>query len=286
MTEEIMDRSAEPKMAGAAQASGPADLGDLEELVLRAFSKAAQQQKPEWYRMHGTVLKNRLLDLTERAFDEEDYGAQNFLGFVKLFDYLLNTDLSVRPYVVELLEPYRSRVGEAATVASGQWIRSDLWRATVDYSSLGEWLWNPSSGTVVNTDEGPLADGCLPLPTLDPAVLGKWRTEFAGEHHDALDDDERRQVEKWSTQGLRSSALPRHLLRSWNALVRDRVEQRLVDFFDTHGLTPPSDLLSFNEPRRPESELRSFVARCVDLMSEAELKELSIPTHVAMRAHQ
>ncbi len=124
------------------------------------------------------------------------------------------------------------------------------------------------------------------MPTLDPSVLGQWRTEFADEHQDDLDDHERRQVETWSTQGLRSSALPRRLLAGWNALVRDRVEQRLVDFFDTHGLTPPSDLLSCNAPQQPESDLRSFVARCVDLMSEAELKELSIPAHVAMRAHQ
>ncbi len=159
VTEEIMDRFTEPETAGAAQPAGSANLGGLEELLLRAFSKAAQQQKPEWYRMRGTVLKNRLLDLTERAFDEQDYGAQNFLGFVKLFGYVLSTDLSVRPYVVELLEPYRSRISESAAAASGQWIRSDLWQATVDYSSSGEWLWNPSSGTVVNTDEGPLGVG-------------------------------------------------------------------------------------------------------------------------------
>ena len=236
--------------------------------------------------MHGTVLKNRLLDLTDRAFDEKDYGAPHFLGFVRLLDGVLAADLSARPYVVELLEPHRSEISTSAAYAPSQRIRSDLWRAVVDYSSPGEWLWSPASGTVVNTDADPIGADCVPLPTLVPTLLGQWRGEFADEHLDDLADGERRQVEEWSEQGLRASALPKHLHGRWNALLRARVAQRLVDFFDQQGLTPPPDLLSFGEPQRSDDELRAFVTRCVSLMSEADLKELPIPAHVAMRAHR
>ena len=64
---------------------------------------------------------------------------------------MLGADLSVRPYVVELLEPYRSEIGTSTAYAPSQRIRSDLWRAVVDYSSSGAWLWSPASETVVNT---------------------------------------------------------------------------------------------------------------------------------------
>ena len=286
MIETIAHQSEEAEPTKPLRPLGPASLADLEAIVLRAFTKAAQQDKHEWYRMHGTVLKNRLLDLTERTFDEKDYGAPHFLGFVRLLDSVLAADLSVRPYVVELLEPYRSQIGASAAHAYGQRIRSDLWRAVVDYSSPGDWLWSPAARTVVNTDTDSIGDDCVPLPTLGPKLLGQWRAEFADEHLDDLADGERRQVQEWLTQGLRASALPKHLHGRWNALLRERVEQRLVSFFDEQGLAPPPDLLSLAEPRRGDEELRAFVTRCVGLMSEADLKELPIPAHVAMRARR
>ena len=91
--------------AGAdTEPTGDVDISGLETLVLQAFSKAAAQQEPEWFRMRGAVPKNRLLDLTNRTFDETDYGADRFLDVVELLHDMLKVDLEVKPFAVELLE--------------------------------------------------------------------------------------------------------------------------------------------------------------------------------------
>ena len=83
---------------------------DLKGLVLEAFRIAACQGKPEWHRMRGTVLKNRLLDLTGRTFDEADYGADRFGALVEQLEELLAVDHSAKPFLVELREPHRSLI--------------------------------------------------------------------------------------------------------------------------------------------------------------------------------
>ncbi|WP_420445869.1 hypothetical protein [Candidatus Poriferisodalis sp.] len=286
MAEQDTQRSEFSPLADPARPTESADLSALKGLVLEAFSKAAQQRRTEWYRMHGTVLKNRLLDLTGRAFSEADFGKRKFIDVVQLLDDVVSVDLTVRPFIVELLEPHRSQVGSSVASAVERWIRPDLWRAIVDYSSDGTWLWRPSKGTVINSEERARDDDGLPLPTLDPALLETWRAEFASACRADLDDAERRQIEEWSVNGLRASALPKRLVANWNALVRTRVEQRLVEFFDEHQLAPPSDLVNWTEPQRPANELRSFVSRCIGIMSDSELRELQIPAHVAMRVRR
>lgn len=262
------------------------DLVGLRNLVLRAFAVAAGQRKPEWYKMHGTVLKNRLLDVTHRAFDESDYGADRFLDVAKLLRGVLEVDMNAQPFVVELLEPYRTEVLDSAVSVTGQWVRPDLWKAVLDYSTPGQWLWSPSQAAVVNADEGMHAGDGIPLPTLNADLLRQWRTAFAASLQDNLGESERLQVEQWSSLGLRATALPKRLVNGWNELVRQRVLERLMDFFEQHELEQPPHLVSSEREGHSASQIRRFVMQCINLMSEAELREIAIPAHVAMRVRR
>ena len=260
----------------------------LQALVLDAFRIAARQGKPEWYRMAGTVLKNRLLDLTERSFDEADYGAGRFGEVVEQLDDLLTVDHSAKPFLVELREPHRSEIQQsnAASASSSEKIRSDLWHAIVDYSHGQRWVWNRTTGKAVRLQEGDDSDGGDDLPTLDHATLQMWRDEFAEECSATVGDAEALQFEAWVSQGLGTAALPKRLRGPWTNRMRDRVHERLLEFFHSQELDPPKDLLVQSRQRKPANELRTFIMRCVSLMNDRELKELQVPAEVAMRAHR
>ncbi len=261
----------------------------LQDLVLGAFRVAARRGKPEWYRMAGTVLKNRLLDLTERSFDEADYGADRFGDLVEQLDGLLTVDHSTQPYLLELREPYRSEIQQsdaASASPSRTMIRSDLWHAIVDYSHGQSWIWDRTTGKAVRLPEVEDSGGGDDLPTLDRTTLQTWRAEFAGECSATVDDAEALQLEAWVSEGLGTAALPKRLRGPWTAQMRDRVHERLLEFFDSQELDPPKDLLVHSRQTKPAGELRSFVLRCVSLMNDRELKELQIPAEVAMRAHR
>ncbi|MCQ3808005.1 MAG: hypothetical protein OXB92_06385 [Acidimicrobiaceae bacterium] len=106
--------------------------------------------------MRGSVLKNRLLDLTNRRFDEADYGADRFGTLVERLDGLLVIDHSAKPFIVELCDPYRSEIDSAEQAHQSRskgTIRSDLWNAIMDYSGVGEWVWDRSLGMAVPADE-------------------------------------------------------------------------------------------------------------------------------------
>lgn len=262
---------------------------ELEQLVLDAFAIAARHGKADWYRMRGTVLKNRLLDLTGRGFEESKYGARRFSDLVDSMSEMLDADYSTLPFLIELREPYRSQVASATrtrTSAPMGRIRPDLWHAVVDYSSSAVWAWDRRSSRAVQVDGAHAVHADDILPTANRATFQRWRAEFAEEHAGGLGKVEMSNLTEWATKGLGTAALPLHLRNSWNDKMRQLVLDRLLDFFRRHDDDPPSDLV--NERRTPKKtdELRSFVMRCVALMTEQELKELPIPIEVAMRVRR
>lgn len=268
----------------------PNDQGpSIRALVLEAFQIAARRGKPEWHRMAGTVLKNRLLDLTDRSFDEADHGADRFGELVEQLDDLLVVDHSAKPFIVELREPYRSQIqtsDAASATSSATTIRSDLWHAIVDYSEGQTWVWDQAESQAVRVREGADSGGGNELPTLNRATLQTWRAEFVEECSATAGDAEALQLEAWAAAGLRTGALPKRLRGLWTSRMRDRVHERLLDFFQSQDLEPPSDLLVQPRPRKPANELRAFVMRCVTLMNDRELKGLQIPAEIAMRARR
>ena len=105
--------------------------------------------------MRGTVLKNRMLDLTERTFNEADYGADRFGALVEQLDELLAVDHSAKPFLVELREPYRSDITASESIGESSGrnrIRADLWNAIVDYSDAEGWVWDQSLAKAIYPD--------------------------------------------------------------------------------------------------------------------------------------
>lgn len=102
------------------------------ELIESAFAAARNTGSPGWRSMTSAVLKNRILDLTNREFDEADWGADSFRAFLGQFNDILRVDPSKRPMQVTLLEE-RSASIEGSTLSPvldlgrERQIRRDLW---------------------------------------------------------------------------------------------------------------------------------------------------------------
>lgn len=267
----------------------PKQLEELQHLVLTAFRTAARQRKPEWYRMQGCVLKNRLLNQTDRSFDERDYGAENFSVLLEQIDDLVEVDHSVTPYMVELRESLRSRIepGESADATERtQRIRADLWHAIVDYSSGRSWAWDRSRGLAVDARSADMTANELWMPTLDESDLREWRAKFAESTSERMSETELDDLDTWVRTGLGTDALPRRLRGPWNGWKKREVHKRLLAFFKEHEIEPPTNVFESHESRPSPVELRFYISKCIALMNDDELRELRIPADVAMRAHR
>ena len=62
---------------------------EFRELVLQAFADARAKGKSNWRTMDLSVLKNRLLQRTDRRFRESDYGARTIAELVAQFPEVL-----------------------------------------------------------------------------------------------------------------------------------------------------------------------------------------------------
>ena len=69
------------------------------ELVLQAFADAKAKGKPNWQTMDLSVLKNRILQRTDRRFRENDYGAQTMADLVAQLPDLLALGAGRKPTV-------------------------------------------------------------------------------------------------------------------------------------------------------------------------------------------
>lgn len=230
--------------------------------------------------MTTAVLKNRLLQLTSREFDERAYGATSMTEFPALLPDLLELDLSTRPPQVTLLSGGGQEPPTADSLAAAR-VRPDLWHAVFDYTDPGVYVWDGGRAIAIPADQA--IDDAARLPTLTPAELDTWRIEF-GKEHDSLD------VAAWGDAAYSTYALPEHLRAQWNFFMKTRALQRLRDWFGSNGIESPKDMLVQSERQVARStenseveELRRYVLRCVAAMRPAELRALQIPATVAAR---
>ena len=77
---------------------------ELRELVIQAFSDAKTRGKPDWRTMALSVLKNRLLQHTNRGFREADYGVTTLRQLVELLPDLLVLEPGSPPSVSILFD--------------------------------------------------------------------------------------------------------------------------------------------------------------------------------------
>lgn len=265
-------------------------------LVLAAFTEARSSGRPNWNVMTTAVLKNRILDATDRTFKERDYGVSTILEFVHLFPDLLSVDSASTPPLVTLTateslpEPSSSE-HEEATHRRNPRVRPDLWRAIVDYRSENSYVWD----TVARIARVADAEDANPkLPTLSSDTVARMRVKFA-EEVKATGITEQI-LNEWLERNYSNKFLPSPLRGQWAGFFRQEVLDRIRRFFDENELTLPDDLLT-EEPRQPAkavnssvsndtelTRLRALVQRCVAVMTKEELTDLRLSPSVMARA--
>ena len=227
--------------------------------------------------MSVAVLKNRILDLTGRAFQESDYGVSTFREFVLNHGDLLELDDAPWPPVVILKEASF----ESAPSAQSR-IRSDLWRAVLNFSGSERYVWDNQERVARATgDTG--APGPL-MPTITVDQFNQWKTTFASSvAHEARDD----RLVEWMERPLPASYLLPHLKHRWNAFLKTAVHERLLAWFKEQDISPPPDLLTTRGEGVTSSSserLRKRLIACLRSMTHEELERVQIPSSVLLRA--
>ena len=264
-------------------------MDDAKGLIRQAFEQAMAAGKPDWYRMTSAVLKNRLLDITQRKFDETAYGALNFTDFLKEHADIVSNDQSVFPNVVELLQSERRDIEHRSTNLSSGYrrVREDLWRATLDYSSGTEYVWDCDEHQLRPRYPGETNPS---FPSITEEILRQWRRTFIESFREPvfLTTMQKRRIEVWVEQLDPTYRLPVHFRRPWSNFLVEQVSQRLQDWFDESGIEPPTDILTVRSQSTFQREidtetLRSFVIRVVGNMNESELAQLQLPPRAIIR---
>ena len=263
---------------------------DARQLIRRAFEQARASGKPDWHRMTSAVLKNRLLSLTDNSFNEEEYGASTFMMFISKCSDLVDVDKSRFPPIVELRDSELEDLAPSHvdSTSSRPRIRSDLWQASLDYSSGTQYVWDLTDRMARPIRFG---ESSPTIPSVTQAVLQEWRQDFIDDQRktDSISPEQESQVDFWITQHLPTSYLPSPLIPQWNGFLRDKVYEHLLSWFNDSEIDPPSDLISKGSERttsRPSDTeaLRRLILRVVGQMTERELAQLNLPPKAILRA--
>ena len=251
---------------------------DSQELIRLAFDKAKRSGRPNWYRMDVGVLKNRILDLTDRSFRESDYGVPTFLGFVRNHSDILELDETGWPPAVTLKGVHEE--SESASESAPTQVRPDLWRAVMDFAGETPYLWDGDEGVAKPAGDG--ATGGLTMPTITLEQFTKWKKAFA----DNVDGTENDDLFKDWVEKLRPTKLLAARVRHrWNDYLKKEVEKHLRAWFQEQKLPLPPDLVETKEGtvRSPDDELRRRLISCVRSMTKDELERVQIPSSALLR---
>jgi hypothetical protein len=278
----------------------------LRALILEAFAAARDAGKPDWHRMYAGVLKNRMLTLTSGEFDEAEWDATSFTGLLDVYPRLVRIDRTVKPPIVELTEEALGEVAtsretirqpmtrehptsDPATVDSRGWrLRRDLWDAVMAVRDPEAFIWEGGAVVRVPQDQGEDTSSQLRLPTLTGPELDEWQHAFASEHE--ADERFKAIVDSWAKGDSRTADLPVQLRHLWYARLKRHVRERLEQWFTEHGIEPPADMIELPSSKRaqgaPVSDLRRLVIQCVEVMTDDELRAISLPATVLLRVRR
>jgi len=236
--------------------------------------------------MTPAVLKNRILDATERAFDESEWGASSFAEFLRKFDDVVVPVANSRPPQVILVP--QSATGSQTTghpvqdIGSKRRIRPDLWEAVLNYSSDLPYYWDGARAVKGALDGVPAE---MKLPTLAKHEFSEWRRDFIAQQ--SPDQPAvRARLQTWLEKDQPLVALPRSLRTSWVIDLKMRVFKRLDEWFQARGIAPPDDLVydeELDEGPDAADPLRERVLAAVREMSRGELEALQLPATVLLR---
>ncbi|MBA3973881.1 MAG: hypothetical protein C0504_06645 [Candidatus Solibacter sp.] len=259
------------------------EIKDARHLIEAAFSRARQSGKADWWRMAIPVLKNRLLQMTNREFSETAYGARTFREFIDMQTETLRVEDAPHPGFVVLKSAESEFEAGDATSRRVPDVAPDLWRAMLDFSSGNKYVWDESRRAARQAVEG--EDG-LTLPSLTREELDTWREEFVREHPPE-EEDSANLVDVWRTKRLPTKALPPALQKVWSSYLKGKVQARLTSWFAENHLAEPSReevSARVGPPDQQVEQLRRFVITCVGRMTRQELEDLRISPAVALRA--
>jgi hypothetical protein len=271
----------------AADPASDAD-GRARRLIEQAFEDARRSGRSDWQTMTIAVLKNRILN-RNRSFQERDYGARTIAEFVRRYpDLLLLDDSSVPPKV-----SLRASTASTATATDVEHsrIRPDLWNAIIDYQSGLTYTWDGESAQSAEGRSVDEADAQRVLPTLSVAELDTWRQEFRDNVNDLIRDNPTaaEQTRHWIENRLGTRYLPASLRTLWNQELKRRVVDRLTAWFTDQGLPAPPGLLQARQVVRDQAvgadTLRQLILRCVQVMTENELRQVNLPPSAVLRAY-
>ncbi|WP_432065076.1 hypothetical protein [Streptomyces sp. C10-9-1] len=260
---------------------------DGRQLIVKAFEVARMSGRDDWTEMTTAVLKNRLLDLTGRAFKESDYGARNIADFVTSFPDLVTLDRSAIPPKVTLIDSSRIK---GPSLTRGR-IRSDLWRAIIDYRSDSSYYWNGAQALPLDPEFADTQGGNWKIPTISHGEMESWRQDFRENLPEVanLNDQELEQVETWESHTLPTTELPPLVRGLWNEYLNERVTKRLKEWFSENSLPLPENMLHRRSPHRDAApvgvaQLRELILRTVRAMTETELRSMALPPAAVLRA--
>ena len=262
---------------------------DAGKLIRQAFQRAKHAGKTDWNEMTSAVLKSRMLNITGDSFNEADYGYSNFTEFLFAHADLVSVDTSKLPPMVRLIEanfPDTAPVNDVPAKFRER-IRKDLWMATLDYSSGSQYVWDVAEG---KARLGEPAEEAPILPTINQDLIRQWRGELVEKVKEFIADDadKTNQLDAWSSVLLPTHRLPNELRYKWYEFLKDKVHQRLATWFDESGLERPKDFIArFTVPKRETTDiegLRRVVLRVVEVMTERELEQLSLPPRAVLKA--
>lgn len=267
----------------------PISARDGRQLITKAFEIARMSGRADWTEMTTAVLKNRLLDLTERAFKESDYGVRNISEFVTSFPDLIALDKSTSPPKVVLIKTTLIK-GQETPATRGK-IRADLWRAIIDYRSGNSYYWDGVQAVPINQEFAEMQGRFPKLPTIPREKMDTWRREFRESLSQLvpLNDQDIEQLEIWARQALPTTELPLQTRGLWNDDLNRRVADRLAGWFEEHSLPLPDNMVQRRLPGRETApvavaQLRELILRCVRTMTEAELRSMALPPAAVLRA--
>ena len=249
-----------------------------QDLIRFAFDKAKETGRPDWYRMDVGVLKNRILNITNRSFRESDYGVMTFMEFVRSRSDILELDETGWPPTVTLKGVHQE--SEPASKSANAKVRPDLWQAVMDFSGNAQYVWDNDERVARPATE--VAPGAVTMPTITVEQFTKWKKAFA----DSVDDAEHdARFKDWVEKLRPASFLSAGVRHRWNCHLMKEVEAHLSAWFQQQKLPLPQVLLESKEgaKRSSEDELRCRLIACVRSMTRDELERVQIPSSALLR---
>ena len=263
------------------------DLTSLERLVISAFEQTRSTGRKDWTVMTVPVLKNRLLDLTNREFSAASFGAASMTELVGLLPELVDLDTSSKPPRVRLRD-HNAASAPASVPHLRYQIRRDLWNAVVDFGRGERYVWS-DGGALPESDCRDSTEDSKVLPTLTREEELGWRADFLGRIAPQIAEGERERIFGWLERQLSTRVLPAEVQGKWSDYLKARVLDRLRQWFRMHEIPEPTDLLSAGAPRTQEridssalEELRALIVRCVHNMTWEELSDLRLPARALL----